>query len=72
MDITAVLKPPPADKVLTLLLRPAEETQAWQFLSSCIKVAFKNSITSAEALAYAGLSLTTNTNTYNVNNLKID
>ncbi|MPC33808.1 hypothetical protein E2C01_027173 [Portunus trituberculatus] len=38
VDITAVLKPPPPDKVLTLLLRPAEEIQAWQFLSSCIKV----------------------------------
>lgn len=38
VDITSVLEPPPADKVLTLLLRPAEETQAWQFLSSCIKV----------------------------------
>lgn len=72
VDITAVLTPPPPDKVLTLLLRPAEETQAWQFLSSCIKVAFKNTITSVEALAYAGLSLTTNSNTYNVNNLKND
>lgn len=46
VDITSLLQAPPSDNVLTILLRPAEETQAWQFLSSCIKVTHENSMPS--------------------------
>ncbi|XP_045607373.1 uncharacterized protein [Procambarus clarkii] len=45
VDITPLLNPHPNDKILVLLLRPAEETQAWQFLSSCIKVTHSSSNT---------------------------
>lgn len=38
VDITALLHSCPNNNILILLLRPAEETQAWQFLSSCMKV----------------------------------
>ncbi|XP_042860995.1 uncharacterized protein LOC122246485 [Penaeus japonicus] len=37
-DITVLLDPPPENNVLVLLLKPAEETQAWQFLSACMQV----------------------------------
>lgn len=43
VDITPLLQAPPSDNILTILLRPAEETQAWQFLSSCIKVIMSGS-----------------------------
>lgn len=45
IDITQLLSPRPKDKILVLLLRPAEETQAWQFLSSCMKVTHSSSKT---------------------------
>lgn len=44
-DITPLLNPHPKDNVLILLLRPAEETQAWQFLSSCLQVTQSSSKT---------------------------
>ncbi|KAG7161844.1 hypothetical protein Hamer_G007504 [Homarus americanus] len=45
VDITPLLNPHPKDKLLVLLLRPAEETQAWQFLSSCLKITHSSSRT---------------------------
>ncbi|KAK7076589.1 hypothetical protein SK128_004506 [Halocaridina rubra] len=38
VDITSLLHPYPNNNILVLLLRPGEESQAWQFLSACIKV----------------------------------
>lgn len=55
VDITSLLQAPPSDNVLTILLRPAEETQAWQFLSSCIKVTHENSMPSCLCSQFCNL-----------------
>ncbi|XP_068244056.1 uncharacterized protein [Palaemon carinicauda] len=38
IDITSLIHSCPSNNILVLLMKPAEETQAWQFLSTCMKV----------------------------------
>ncbi|XP_064079190.1 uncharacterized protein LOC135196351 isoform X2 [Macrobrachium nipponense] len=38
VDITSLLHPCPGNNILVVLMKPAEESQAWQFLSACMKV----------------------------------